>query len=167
MKKIFVTSKLLRINEERLSKISVAKLNLNDEAYSQNKIIELSKGCDGILSFITDKIDRSTIEALPESIKIISNYAVGFGNIDCEAAKKRNIVVTNTPDVLTDATAEIAILLILGAARRANEGKVKSYKNTPQTDGLNDIHDRFLESLPHPQKNASKITITQQPKVKK
>ena len=122
MKKIFVTRKLLRINEERLSKISVAKLNLNDEAYSQNKIIELSKGCDGILSFITDKIDRSTIEALPESIKIISNYAVGFGNIDCEAAKKRNIVVTNTPDVLTDATAEIAILLILGAARRANEG---------------------------------------------
>ena len=53
---------------------------------------------------------------------MISNFAVGFGNIDLEAAKDKNIIVTNTPDVLTDATAEIAMLLILGAARRASEG---------------------------------------------
>jgi glyoxylate reductase len=59
--------------------------------------------------------------AAPKRI-IISNFAVGFGNIDINAAKKRNIVVTNTPDVLTDATAEIAILILLGAARRATEG---------------------------------------------
>ena len=122
MKKILVTRRLLKSNEERISKIWDAKLNLNDEIYSQNKLIELSKDCDGILSSITDKIDEKTINQLSDSIKIISNFAVGFGNIDTEAARKKNIVVTNTPDVLTNATAEIAMLLILGAARRASEG---------------------------------------------
>tara|TARA_B100001173_G_scaffold196912_1_gene169793 strand:- start:193 stop:1149 length:957 start_codon:yes stop_codon:yes gene_type:complete len=121
-KKILITRKLLRSNEDRASKLWDAKLNLNDEVYSQQKIIELSKGCDGILSSLTEKIDEKVINNLPSSIKIISNFAVGFGNIDHQAAKRRNIVVTNTPDVLTDATAEIAMLLILGACRRANEG---------------------------------------------
>jgi len=122
MKKVLVTTKLLKINEERISKLWDAKLNLNNEIYSENQLIELSKDCDGILSSIVDKIDKKTINKLSNKIKIISNFAVGFGNIDIEAASKRNIVVTNTPDVLTDATAEIAMLLILGASRRAVEG---------------------------------------------
>ena len=121
-KKILITRKLLRSNEERAAKLLDVKLNLNDEVYSQKKLIEISQGFDGILSCLTDKIDEKVINSLPSSIKIISNFAVGFGNIDYEAAKKRNIAVTNTPDVLTDATAEIAMLLILGACRRANEG---------------------------------------------
>tara|TARA_Y100001970_G_C14248589_1_gene870084 strand:+ start:4339 stop:5295 length:957 start_codon:yes stop_codon:yes gene_type:complete len=121
-KKVLITRKLLRSNEERASKIWDTKLNLNDEIYSQKKLIELSEGCDAILSSLTDKIDSKIVDSLPPSIKVISNFAVGFGNIDVEAAKKKNIVVTNTPDVLTDATAEIAMLLILGACRRANEG---------------------------------------------
>ena len=121
-KKVLITRRLLRSNEERARKLWEVKLNLNDELYSQKKLIELSQGFDGILSSLTDKIDDKVIKSLPTSIKIISNFAVGFGNIDHEAAKKRNIVVTNTPDVLTAATAEIAMLLILGACRRANEG---------------------------------------------
>ena len=122
MKKILITRKLLRSCEEKASKIFDAKLNGNDELYSQSKLIELSQGCDAILTSLTDKMDKDTINKLPDSIKAISNFAVGFGNIDVEAAKDRNIIVTNTPDVLTDATAEIAMLLILGAARRASEG---------------------------------------------
>ena len=122
MKKVLITRKLLRSNEDRISKIWDANLNLNDEVYSQKKLIELSHGCDGILTSLTEKIDEGVVQELSESVKIISNFAVGFGNIDLEATKKRNIVVTNTPDVLTDATAEIAMLLILGAARRASEG---------------------------------------------
>ena len=121
-KKVLVTRKLLRTNEERASKLWDAKLNLNDEIYSQQKILDLSQGCDGILSSLTEKIDEEVINNLPSSVKIISNFAVGFGNIDHVAAKKRNIIVTNTPNVLTDATAEIAMLLILGACRRVNEG---------------------------------------------
>tara|TARA_Y100001970_G_scaffold62267_1_gene79536 strand:- start:321 stop:1274 length:954 start_codon:yes stop_codon:yes gene_type:complete len=122
MKKILVTRKLLQLNEDRLKSIYDAKLNSNDELYSQKKLIELSEGCDGILSSLTDKLDEDTINQLPKSVKILSNFAVGFGNINIEAAKKRNIIVTNTPEVLTDATAEIGILLILGACRRATEG---------------------------------------------
>ena len=122
MKKILVTRRLLRPNEEKVIKLFNTKLNLNDELYSQKKLIELSQDCDGILSSLTEKIDEDTINKLPDSIKIISNYAVGYGNIDTESAKKKNIVVTNTPNVLTEATAEIAMLLILGASRRATEG---------------------------------------------
>ncbi len=122
MKKILVTRKLLQSNEERLKTLYDVILNSNDELYSQKKLIELSEGCDGILSALTDKLDEDTINKLPKSVKILSNFAVGFGNIDIEAAKKVNIIVTNTPEVLTDATAEIGILLILGACRRASEG---------------------------------------------
>ena len=85
-------------------------------------MIKKSSGCDGILSSLTEKIDAEVISKLSSSVKIISNFAVGFGNIDTIAAKKKNIIVTNTPDVLTDATAEIAMLILLGASRRAKEG---------------------------------------------
>ena len=123
MKKVFVTRKLLKSNEKRMSEIWDAKLNSKDKIYSQSELIELSRDCDGILCSIVDKFDAETINKLSDKVKIISNFAVGFGNIDVKAAKKKNIIVTNTPDVLTDATAEIAILLLLGAARRATEGR--------------------------------------------
>ena len=122
MKKILITRKLIKDSEDKAVKIFDAKLNSNDELYSQNKVVEMSQGCDGILSSLTEKMDKETIDKLPDSIKIISNFAVGFGNIDLEAAKKKGIIVTNTPEVLSDATAEIGVLLILGACRRVAEG---------------------------------------------
>ncbi len=122
MKKILVTRKLIRESEEKALKMFNTKLNTNDELYSQSRVIEMSEGCDAILTSLTEKMDEETINKLPDSIKVISNFAVGFGNIDLEAAKKRGIAVTNTPEVLSDATAEIGILLILGACRRASEG---------------------------------------------
>ena len=122
MKKILVTRKLIKDSEEKASKIFDVNLNSNDELYSQAKLIEMSKGCDAILTSLTDKMDKDTINKLSDSVKVISNFAVGFGNIDLEAAKKKGIVVTNTPEVLSDATAEIGILLILGACRRVSEG---------------------------------------------
>ena len=122
MKKILITRKLIKDSEDKATKTFDPIFNSNDELYSQSKVIEMSKGCDGILTSLTDKMDKQTIDKLPESIKIISNFAVGFGNIDLDAAKKKGIAVTNTPEVLSDATAEIGILLILGACRRAAEG---------------------------------------------
>ena len=122
MKKILITRKLIKDSEDKAVKTFESKLNTNDELYSQSKVIEISQGCDGILTSLTDKMDKETIDKLPDTVKIISNFAVGFGNIDLDAAKKRGIVVTNTPEVLSDATAEIGILLILGACRRAAEG---------------------------------------------
>ena len=122
MKKILITRKLIKDSEDKASKIFEVNFNSNDELYSQSKLIEMSKGQDAILTSLTDKIDQDTIKKLPDTIKVISNFAVGFGNIDLEAAKKKGIVVTNTPEVLSDATAEIGILLILGACRRVSEG---------------------------------------------
>ncbi len=128
MKKILITRKLLSSCEDKAKKTFDASLNLNDELYSQKRLIELSKKHDGILSALTDKLDAKTINQLPDTVKIISNFAVGFGNIDLEAAKQKGIVVTNTPEVLTDATAEIGVLLILGACRRAAEGIERARK---------------------------------------
>ena len=124
MKKIFVTRKLLKENEVKLSELFKVKLNVNDKVYTAQEIIEASKDCDGILSSITDPINADTISKLSSSVKIIANGAVGFGNIDFKAARTKGIAVTNTPDVLTDATADIQILLLLGASRKAYEGRI-------------------------------------------
>ena len=128
MKKIFVTRRLLKENEDKLKELFDVTLNTNDKIYKPEEIIEQSKGFDGILSSVTDPINAETISKLSDSIKIISNGAVGFGNIDIEAARKKNITVTNTPDVLTDATADIQILLLLGASRKAYEGRLAAEK---------------------------------------
>tara|TARA_Y100000590_G_scaffold80190_1_gene89029 strand:+ start:1181 stop:2134 length:954 start_codon:yes stop_codon:yes gene_type:complete len=122
MKRILITRKLIKSSEDYASKIFDIKLNRKDKLLTKTELIDQSNDCDGILSSITEKFDTDVITKLSNKIKIISNFAVGYGNIDIETAKKRNIVVTNTPDVLTDATAEIAILVLLGAARRAKEG---------------------------------------------
>ena len=76
MKKFLFTRKLLKSNEERISKLWDAKFNLNDEIYSQNKLIEVSKDCDGILCSIVDKIDEETINKLSESVKIIKLHII-------------------------------------------------------------------------------------------
>ena len=112
----------MKSSEEYASKIFDIKLNKEDKLLTKDELIRKSSDCDGILSAITEKLDADVISKLSDKVKIISNFAVGFGNIDVGAAKKRNITVTNTPDVLTDATAEIAIFVLLGAARRAKEG---------------------------------------------
>ena len=122
MKKILITRKLMKSSEEYASKIFDIKLNKEDKLLTKDELIRKSSDCDGILSAITEKLDADVISKLSDKVKIISNFAVGFGNIDVGAAKKRNIAVTNTPDVLTDATAEITIFVLLGAARRAKEG---------------------------------------------
>ena len=93
MKKILITRKLIKDSEDKATKTFESILNTNDELYSQQKVIELSQGCDGILTSLTDKMDKETINKLPETVKIISNFAVGFGNIDLEAAKKKVLLL--------------------------------------------------------------------------
>jgi len=134
MKKILITRKLMKSSEEYALKIFNVKLNEEDKLLTKDELINKSSDCDGILSSLTEKLDADVISKLSDKIKIISNFAVGFGNIDLNAAKKKNIIVTNTPNVLTDATVEIAMLILLGASRRAKEGmewvKKKNWKWT-------------------------------------
>ena len=122
MKKILITRKLNKESEEYASHLFRVKFNVDDKLLSKEEIITQSNDCDGIISTVTEDLDNKIISRLSKNIKIISNFGVGFSNIDINAAKQKNIIVTNTPDVLTDATAEIAIFIILGAARRATEG---------------------------------------------
>ena len=123
MKKILVTRRLLSENTERISGIFDVWLNNDDKSLSSEEILKYAKDCNGILTFTDTTLSKDLILKLPESVKIISNYGVGFGNIDVDAAANKGIIVTNTPDVLTDATADISILLLLGASRRAYEGR--------------------------------------------
>jgi lactate dehydrogenase-like 2-hydroxyacid dehydrogenase len=123
MKKILVTRNLLKPNEERVLKLFDARLNKEDKVLSTEELINLSKDCDGILCVGGNKFNKEIISKLSPSIKIIANYAVGYNNVDTVAATAKGIVVTNTPEVLTDATADISILLLLGASRRAYEGR--------------------------------------------
>ena len=122
MKKILITRKLIKESEEYASHLFKVKFNVDDKLLSKEEIITQSNDCDGIISTITEDLDNEIISRLSKNIKIISNFGVGFSNIDINAAKQKNIIVTNTPDVLTEATAEIAMFIILGAARRATEG---------------------------------------------
>ncbi|MDC0426547.1 D-glycerate dehydrogenase [Pelagibacteraceae bacterium] len=122
-RKILITRKLLKENENKLKEIFDAKLNNQDEIYSADKIVELSKDCEGILCAVTDQFNKELINRLSPSVKIIANFAVGYGNIDLDAARQRNIVVTNTPEVLDDSTADISILLLLGASRKVLEAR--------------------------------------------
>ena len=85
-------------------------------------LIKAAAGCDGIMCAAGDPLTAETIAGLPASVRIIATFSVGYEHVDVAAAAKRGIVVTNTPDVLTDATADIALLCLLGAARRAHEG---------------------------------------------
>ena len=93
MKKILITRKLMKSSEEYASKIFDVKLNKEDKLLTKDELISKSSDCDGILSSITDKLDADTILQLSEKVKIISNFAVGFGNIDLNAVKKKILLL--------------------------------------------------------------------------
>jgi len=120
---IFVTRKLPGAVEARLCRDYQPMLNPDDRLYSVDELIEMSATADAILPCHTEKFTADVIARLPANVRAIANFSVGYDHVDIEAAKAKGLVVTNTPDVLSAATAEIAILLMLGAARRASEGE--------------------------------------------
>ena len=120
---VLVTRKLPAAVEDRLQRDYNARLNSSDQIYSSDQLIEQAQGADAIVPCHTEKLNADVIARLPASIRAITSFSVGFDHIDLQAAKARGILVTNTPEVLSDATAEIAMLLLLGAARRAHEGE--------------------------------------------
>lgn len=128
--RILITRKLPQAVETRAAASFDICPNLNDGLLDQASLVAMAAGADGILATVTDRLDAATVKALPLSIKIIASFSVGTDHIDLDAAKARGIVVTNTPDVLTDATADIAMLLMLGAARGAASGMAAIRDNT-------------------------------------
>ncbi len=108
--------------ETRLAANFDAVLNPQDKLYDGARLAEASKGCDAIMCAAGDPLNAETIGKLADSVKMIATFSVGYEHVDVAAAAKRGIKVSNTPDVLTDATADITLLCLLGAARRAHEG---------------------------------------------
>jgi lactate dehydrogenase-like 2-hydroxyacid dehydrogenase len=121
--KILVTRKLPPQAEEAFVRRFDCHLNGEDKAKSADEIVAEAAGMDGIALTSMDKFPASLINRLPDSVKILSTVSVGHEHLDIPAAKARGLTVTNTPDVLTDATADIALLLMLGAARGAFWGE--------------------------------------------
>ncbi|GAB4356112.1 MAG: D-glycerate dehydrogenase [Gammaproteobacteria bacterium] len=119
---VLVTRRLPKAVEDRLQRDYHPRLNPTDEIYTSERLLELAEGVFAIIPCHTEKLNAEVIEKLPESVRAICSYSVGYDHIDLSAAKARGIIVTNTPEVLSNATAEIAILLMLAAARRAHEG---------------------------------------------
>ena len=120
---VLVTRELPKAVEARLARDYDARLNHNDKIYTSDEIIELAADAAAIIPCHTEKLTAEVIQRLPDSLKAICSFSVGYDHIDLDAAKAKGIIVTNTPDVLNDATAEISMLLLLGAARRAYEGE--------------------------------------------
>jgi len=135
---LLVTRRLPEAVLERVEKDYQAEINTGPSALSMAEIQAQAAGKEGILVCPTDKVDEALILSLPESVKMIATFSVGYEHIDLNAAKARGIVVSNTPDVLTDCTADIALLLMLAAARRAHEGN--AYARSGDWDGWKPTH---------------------------
>ena len=121
--KVIITAKLPDAVEQKASALFDATLNPTDTPLTAAQLIEAARSADALLPNVTDKITADVLGADGRRIKIVANYGVGFNNVDVAAAKKHGVVVTNTPEVLTDETADTAIALLLMAARRLPSGE--------------------------------------------
>jgi len=120
MAKVFVTRKIPDSGLKLLKKYHTVKVYPKNKVISRAELIKDVKWCDALLCLLTDKIDAKVMDSNPK-LKVISNYAVGFNNIDVKAANQRKIPVTNTPGVLTDAVAEHTFALMISIAHRISE----------------------------------------------
>jgi lactate dehydrogenase-like 2-hydroxyacid dehydrogenase len=121
--RILVTRRLPEATHAALRARFDAALDPDDRRYGTDELVALCAGRDGLVCAPGNDLSRATLERLPASIRVIATFSVGLDHIDVAAARARGIAVANTPDVLTDATADLAMLLLLGATRRATEGQ--------------------------------------------
>jgi lactate dehydrogenase-like 2-hydroxyacid dehydrogenase len=120
---LVVTRRLPDAVEERIKRDYDVRFNVKDQLYSRDELLARSRGAQALLITRRDSIDARVISELSKSLRIVATLSVGFEHIDVKTAAARGIAVVNTPGVLTDATADITMLLLLGASRRATEGQ--------------------------------------------
>ncbi len=120
---LVVTRRLPAAVEERIAQEFDARLNKDDHPFSAAELQQALQSADALLPTVTDRLTAQVLDVQPLRAKILANFGVGFNHIDITAAKTRGLVVTNTPDVLTDDTADDAVMLMLIVARRAGEGE--------------------------------------------
>jgi glyoxylate reductase len=120
--KVFVTRRVPDRVRATLEQSFAVDLHDEELPPARDELLARAAGCDGLLTMLTDRVDAELLDASGPQLRIVANYAVGLDNIDREECKRRGIQVANTPDVLTDATAEMTIALILALTRRVAEG---------------------------------------------
>ena len=120
---VLFTRRLPEAVERRAARDYRLISNPEDRPLTADEIVSRSEGADAVVCCVADKMTAAVFSRLPAKVRIVASFGVGTEHLDLAAAKARGIVVTNTPEVLTDATAEAALLLLLGAARRAYEGQ--------------------------------------------
>src|SRR5215471_16836644 len=118
--KVFVTRPIFPETIEELKKCADVRVNAEDRVLSKPELMRNLEDADGAIPLVTDKIDREVLAAAPR-LKVVANFGVGVNNVDLEAATTLGIVVTNTPGVLTETTADLAWALLMAAARRIVE----------------------------------------------
>jgi D-3-phosphoglycerate dehydrogenase len=118
---VYVTRMIPQETIDDLRKHFDVGVNPEDRALTKAELKEKAKGCDAIVSLVTDTIDGELLDAVGPQLKIVANYAVGINNFDVAAATKRGVILTNTPGVLDDATATHTFALLLATARRLVE----------------------------------------------
>lgn len=119
--RVFVTRRIPDVGLSRVLEATDADVWSEPLPPSRGVLLKKIAGCHGVLSLLTEKVDAEFFEAAGPQLKVVSNYAVGFNNIDVPEATKRNVRVGNTPGVLTEATADLAFALLISAARRIVE----------------------------------------------
>jgi glyoxylate reductase len=119
---VIVTRKLPDVVETRMRELFDARLNVDDKPMTQAQLIEALKTADVLVPTVTDRIDRAVLAQAGPQLKLIANFGTGVDNIDLDTARNRNIIVTNTPGVLTEDTADMTMALILAVPRRLTEG---------------------------------------------
>ena len=119
--KVLVTREIPEAGLEPLEGLDVTVLS--ELPPGRDELLEAARGVDGVLSTLTEQIDAGFINAAGDRLKVIANMAVGYDNVDLKAANERGIIVTNTPEVLNETTADTAFMLMLAAARRLGEGE--------------------------------------------
>ena len=120
---VVVTRRLPEAVERELSQDFEARLNQDDRPLGPEGLMEALRSADAVLCTVTDRFTPEVLAAEPRRAALLANFGVGFNHIDIAAAKARGLAVSNTPDVLTDATADLAMTLLLMVARRAGEGE--------------------------------------------
>jgi glyoxylate reductase len=119
--KVLVTREIPSAGLRLLEDLDVAVLAAGPPA--REELLEAVLGASGILSTVTEKVDAELMDAAGDDLEVVANMAVGYDNVDLDAAGERNVVVTNTPDVLNETTADTAFMLLLAAARRLGEAE--------------------------------------------
>lgn len=119
---VFVARRIPEIAFQLISEHAEVRLHEGSLPPTRAELCAGVKGCAGVLSLLSDRMDAEVFDAAGPQLKVVSNFAVGYNNIDITEARKRGILVGNTPGVLTEATADIAVALLLAAARRLPEG---------------------------------------------